>query len=333
LPSGHAPAAAGTRPQQLGLGRFVAGAEEPAAQALPPLLPGLPIALPRIRLLARIARRGIARLALGDLGQQGVDVRLEVDDAAGDGIGPADKIADEALQIVDQPPLVAGNRRRLGLLQLDAARHARHEGLGILRQALEHAHQVAQDRVGLGDVRLGLGNQGLKRLEAAGDVLERYRLQLRAALQRLHEHGQRRFHGLAAVRQPVKEAGAVEVAERGDAGGVGMRFEVAPRRELGQSGRHVLDARLGPAWRASPVGIGQDLVGPELQAILPLRGREHVHDAAIERSLFRAQMAKQLGRFVRDLHAVHLGESCSVFSLFSRFVKEGWNKIQLQERS
>ena len=110
----------------------------------------------------------------------------------------------------------------------------------------------------------------------------------------LHEDRQRRFHRFAALRQPVQEARAVEVAEAGDPRRVRLRFEIAPGRQLRQRGIDFLDARR----RLGPLRLGQHLVGPQLQAVLPLGGGEDVHDAAVERRLLGADMPEQLGRVV-----------------------------------
>lgn len=66
----------------------------------------------------------------------------------------------------------------VGLLRLDGARRAGHEGLGVVRQALDHAHQVAQRGVHLGGARAVLCGQGLQGFEPVRGVLERHGLQL-----------------------------------------------------------------------------------------------------------------------------------------------------------
>ena len=224
--------------------------------------------------------------------------RLQGEDEPGDCVGAADQIADEALEVIDQPALVARHCSRLGLLQLDAARHAGHEGLCVFRQALEDAYQVPQRLVDLGGVRLGHVAQHLQRLQPACDVFERHGLQFGAAMQGLHEDRQRRLHGFSALREPIEETCAVEVAEARDAGGVGMRFEVAPVDELGEGCIDLLDARRV----VRPAGFGEDLVGPQLQAVLPLRQGEDVHDAAVKGRLLRAHMPKKIGQLAHGLH-------------------------------
>jgi hypothetical protein len=98
-----------------------------------------------------VRRRG---LALGHLRQHGIDGRLQCDDQTGDGVGAAHQIADEAFEIVDQPPLVARHSGRFGLLKLDPAGDAGHEGLRVLGKAFENAHEIAQIFVDLGGIGL-----------------------------------------------------------------------------------------------------------------------------------------------------------------------------------
>ena len=283
-----------TAAQQLGLRRFVAAGQEPATQAFPALAPRIP-ALPRlVRTFAGIARRGIARLAFGDLTQHRIDRRRQFVQGPGDGVGATDQVAHEALQVLDQAPLVGHQRGGIGLLQLQAARHAGHEGLGIAGQVLEHAHQVAQDLVRLGHVRGGAGrclvDQPAQRLQAAVDILQSHGLQLGPMAQVAPEHLQPRFHRLATTRQPIQEARTVVVAEGGHARHVRMRLQVAPGRQLRQRSGHLFLRR----WRTAPVGLGQHFIRTQLQPVLALGGGEHGHDRAIEHRLVGGDVAEQI---------------------------------------
>ena len=188
-------------------------------------------------------------------------------------------------------------------MQIDAAGDAGHERLGVVGQAFEDPHQIAQDFVRLGDVepggRGGGGYQRFKGQEAAGDVLQGDGLQLGAPLEGLHEYGQSGFNRFAALRQAVQESGAIEVVERGHARGVGLRLQVAP---LGQLRQRRVD--LFNAWRRiRPARLGLHFIGPQLQAVLPLGGGEHFHDAAVDDRLLGTDMPEQLGRLVCDRHA------------------------------
>ena len=152
------------------------GADEPAAQATPAFAPGLLALGERVSLRLLVAGRRVARLALRGRPQQWIDARMQQGNVLRDRTGAPDEVADEALEVVDQALLVGQHRARIGLLQLDAACQAGHEGLGVVGEALEHAHQIAQGFVQLGRVqrrRVGQREQGL---EPARDVFERHRL-------------------------------------------------------------------------------------------------------------------------------------------------------------
>ena len=205
-----------------------------------------------------------------------------------DGVGTAHEIAHESLQVVDQSALVDGHGSGPALLQIDAARDAGHEGLGVVGQALEDAHQVAQRLVDLGGVGLRLLRQPVQRLQPARDVLQRHGLQFSAALQRLDEYCQRRLDRLAALRKAIEEAGTVEVAETGDAGGVGVGFEVAPVPQLHKRGIHLVRGRRRPR----PVRLRKHLIWSELQPVLPLGTREDIQDGAIELSFLCTDVAE-----------------------------------------
>lgn len=79
---------------------------------------------------------------------------------------------------IDQPTLVARHRASICLLQLDAARDASHEGLCVLRQSLEDAHQIAHRFVDLGNIGLDVARHGDEDLKTAGDIFECHRLEL-----------------------------------------------------------------------------------------------------------------------------------------------------------
>ena len=181
--------------QQLGLWRLLAAWQEPAAEAPPAFAPGLPAARLLVRHVLFATWRCIARFAFRDAQQQRIDARRQALQQAGDGIRAPHQIAHETFEVVDQPALVAHHQAGFSLLQLDAARHTGHEGLRVVGQALEDAHQVAQDLVGLGavgPVAAGIGvDQVLQRQEPAGDIFQRDGLQLGAVLQSLKKDRQR----------------------------------------------------------------------------------------------------------------------------------------------
>jgi hypothetical protein len=77
-----------------------------------------------------------------------------------------------------------------------------------------------------------------------------------------------------------------------------MRFEVAPGRQLSKGCVHLLERRR----RTWPPGLAEDLVGPQLQAVLSLRGGKDVHDAAIESSLVGTDVPEQVGGVARNFH-------------------------------
>ena len=104
------------RSQQLGLRRFVGGAEEPATQPPPALAPCFPVTGLHVDLILDLAWSGIAPFARGDLLQHRIDPGLQSIDQAGDSVGPAHQIADEALQIIDELFLVVQHCTGLGLL-------------------------------------------------------------------------------------------------------------------------------------------------------------------------------------------------------------------------
>src|SRR5262249_7460531 len=120
------------------------------------------------------------------------------------------------------------------------------------------------------------------------------------ALESLRENDKSRFHRLAAMREAIEKACPIEIAEARNARRIRMGFEIAPGRELSQSGVHLLDLRLRPG----PARFGQTLVRPQLEPVLAFRRREHVHDAAVERSLFSADVAKQFGEVAHKLHGL-----------------------------
>ena len=307
----------GPSPQQFGLRRLVASAEKPAAQSSPALPPGLLVARPRVGLVLGVARRRVACLARSDLPNHFVDMRIERDDETRDGIGAPDEVADESLEVFDQPSFVVRHLAGVGLMQVNVPRHASHEGLRILGQAFENAHKIAHGFVDLGDVGFGGAGESPERLEPAGDIFERHRLELGAAVQGLREDYQGGLDGLAAVRQPVKKPCAIEVAEARYARRVRVRFEIAPVGELGQREIDLFETR-----RCSrPSGFGQDLVRPQLEPILSLRGGEDVHDAAIERRLVHADVPEQLCGVARDLHEILSLTRSGMFMLCSSIVK------------
>ncbi len=71
-------------------------------------------------------------------------------DDAGDGVGPVHQIANEALQIIDELPLIVHHRAGRGLLQLDAACDAGHECLCILGKVFENADEITKRLMDLG---------------------------------------------------------------------------------------------------------------------------------------------------------------------------------------
>ena len=143
----------------------------------------------------------------------------------------------------------------------------------------------------LGHVGFGGIGQRPQRLQPAGDVFERHGLQFGAALQGLHEQGERRLNRFTALREPIKKACAVEIAQAGNPRSIGLRFKVAPGCKLGECCADVFDA--GRSVR--PAGFGKHLVGAELQAILSLGRGEDIHDATIERRFLGTHMPEQLG--------------------------------------
>ncbi len=308
--------------KQFRLRRFVSGGQEPPAQPLPALAPCVMAANLLVVQIAAVARRRVARFALRNPPQRRVDARGQRQQVSRNGVGATDEVSHEALEVVDQPALVVEHGARFGLLQFDAARHPGHECLRVFGQALEDPNEVAQDLVDFRHVdrvaRRVVLQQQVQRLQPAGDVLERHGLQFGTALQSLQEHGEPRLDRLAAVREPVQEARAVEVGEARHARRIVLGFEIAPFGELGERGVHFLDARRA----VGPEGLGEHFVGAQLQPVLPLGGSEQVEDAAVERRLVRAQVPEQFGGFAFDLHAKFIDPTLTAWAGGSGFRQE-----------
>ena len=240
-----------------------------------------------------VTRRGVAGLAFGGERQQGFGLGLQVAQALGDASGLGHQFADEAFEVVDQPFLEGHHRVLLGALQFDGARQPGHEGFGIVGEAAEHMHQVAQDFVDFGGVRRIRLRQYCKTVEPREDVVQCHRLQLAMARQGFGKGGESGLHRLAAARQPVQQALAVEILDGGDTRRIRLRFEVAPVHEL----REKTVEFLGCRHAFAPARFMQDFVAAQMQPELPTRGGEAIHDRAIGVGAFGADMAEQAGGF------------------------------------
>src|SRR4029434_1734855 len=91
-------------------------------------------------------------------------------------------------------------------------------------------------------------------------------------------------------RKAIEEAGAVKVAETGDAGGVGVGFEVAPVPQLHKGGIHLVRGRRRPL----PARLRKHLIWSKLQPVLPLGTCEDIQDRAIELSFLCTDVAEQV---------------------------------------
>jgi len=79
---------------------------------------------------------------------EGLELAQQLSDLTGTG----DEIADETLQVIDEPRLEGHHRAGVRALQFESACQAGHECLGIVRQTFEYVHEVAQRFVHLGRV-------------------------------------------------------------------------------------------------------------------------------------------------------------------------------------
>ena len=116
--------------------------DEPTSQPLPSFAPSLLRSGPSVLLTVRLAGSRIARLPLCGLPEQRSDDRIQVEDVLRDAAGTADEIADETVELVNQPFLVGDDRPSIGL-QVDVAPDVGHERLRVVRQPREDAHKVA----------------------------------------------------------------------------------------------------------------------------------------------------------------------------------------------
>ena len=142
--------------------------------------------------------------------------------------------------------------------------------------------------------------QGGQRVQALADVFQRHGLQFGAAGQHLRKGAECRLDRFAALRQAVEVTGAVVVRQRGDAGDIGLGFEVAPGHQLRQCGCQFFSAGGG----CGPGGFGQHLVGPQLQPVLALGSSEDIEHGAVQGRLVGADMAKQFGSAGPQVHGL-----------------------------
>jgi hypothetical protein len=95
--------------------------------------------------------------------------------------------------------------------------------------------------------------------------------------------------------QPVEKAFTVKVFDRRDPGRVGLRLQIAPLHELTQSLLNLFECW----WLTRPSSRGMHLIGAQMQAELPLGGREQIQDCAVQRRIVSHYMAKKGGRRTR----------------------------------
>jgi hypothetical protein len=106
------------------------------------------------------------------------------------------------------------------------------------------------------------------------NVFERHRLQFGAAFECVRECRQRRLNRLAAERQAIQEARTIEILDAGNAGSVGLRFQVASFGELRQRQLYLFKR----GWRTLPVPFELHLVRTQVQTELALCGGKGLHD-------------------------------------------------------
>ena len=111
--------------------------------------------------------------------------------------GP-DEVADETVLVIDQALLECDHGHCVRLLQFDGAGDAGHEGLGVIGQAVEDAHQVAQGGVHLGRIGCRLARQCQQRIQLGQNIFEGDSLQFALARQGAREDGKAGFHRLPA---------------------------------------------------------------------------------------------------------------------------------------
>ncbi|MGY3390198.1 hypothetical protein ACVWW6_002789 [Bradyrhizobium sp. USDA 3311] len=86
----------------------------------------------------------ISGFALRRLPQKLTNDWIKRDKMLCDAARAADKVADESIEIVDQPLLIGDNCSCIRMLKLDAASDARHECLGVFGETFEHSNQITQ---------------------------------------------------------------------------------------------------------------------------------------------------------------------------------------------
>ena len=290
----------GTGAQQFRLRGCVAMAQEPAPQTSPAALPDLVAREAIGGQIGRCIGCRVPGFARGHGLQQRLDVRLQRAQVGGDRARAPHQVAQEALQVVDQALLVLHHRGGVRLAQVELTGHAGHEVLRVAGHLLEALGEVTQRLVDLGGIEPGpllaflcapFGREPTQRLQPHRDVFERYRLQLRPALQAGGENVQCSFDRLAASRQAVQKTGPVVVAQAGHARHVGLGLQVPPGRQLCQRRLDVLDAWQRPR---SPVTLREHLVRAQLELVLAQGGGEHGQDAPVEVGLVGAEVAEQV---------------------------------------
>lgn len=178
----------------------------------------------------------VDHIALGGGAQQSVDtVSLDALHEVANVGRREPKLADEPLQITDERFFIGQEVGDRGATKACTALDACHECLGEGGQLVEPEPEVGEREVCRGLVdRIG-GDELRDRLEQCADVAQRRGLELAGARQALFEHRDRALGSFALRGQLVEEPRAIELFDRGDVGGVGVSFEVAPFAEL-QSG-------------------------------------------------------------------------------------------------
>jgi len=129
-----------SRPQQFGLRRFGTSREEPPAQPFPSLTPRLPTTHLFIGLSPLVIRSGVPGLPLSNLEKDALDTRRKILDWLGYRIGAANEIAQEAVEVVDQPALIGDDRARFCLLKLKTACDPSHERLCVFGKIIKDAN-------------------------------------------------------------------------------------------------------------------------------------------------------------------------------------------------
>jgi hypothetical protein len=144
--------------------------------------------------------------------------------------------------------------------------------------------------VHLGWIRECFTDQREQGIQLGQDVLQCDGLEFALAGQGTRKGGENHLDVFSAERQAVQVASPIKIFDARYPAGIGLRFQITPRRQLGERKLYLVERRN----RARPRSLELYLVGPQLQSKLTLRSGKRIHDRAILRGLIGANMAKKI---------------------------------------